>query len=610
MFGNFIGKLGIDLELNSSKVVSGAQKAQSAMGGVTKATSQLNKVLGALAVTGGGAALSGVIKSSIDAANHLNDLSDRLGVTAEGLSRLQYAAELTGVSSNTLEMGLQRMTRRVAEAANGTGEAVNALKELGLSASKLSQLRPEQQFEVLADALEGVPNQADKVRLSMKLLDSEGVALLQTMKGGSAALRKYGEEADATGKTISTKFAQDATAANAALKRLGAVSTGLANQMGAQLAPTLEAVATFMADSMPDAANYTSRAFNGVRAVIAQSAAVIIESLRTVTYAFSGVSDTMASLDKVLFEAKTSLNNVAEDFANNVIEAANETDKLVVTTQKATTNFNDYVGATESAAEATKKLTDAQKQRDLALQAGSDITTKFDTIRESLMTEEQLEIESHGRRMQEIQNFAMQNSELAAYAHSIEEQERERHQDALTKIDQNATRQRIQQAQLEASAKFGAMSSIFGNLSTLMNSGSKKLFKIGKIAAIANAIVNTAQGVTLALAQGGAFAAPMAAAVAAAGAVQLATIRAQQFGGGGTVSTGGIGSSTPNVFRPAQPQIPIAQQSNERALTINFNGDVSGVTAEGIAESLKDYINDTDFVLIESTSRNGKALIA
>ena len=131
-------------------------------------------------------ALASLVKDFANAANHLADMSDRLGIAAEDLSRLHHAAELTGVSTNTLEMALQRMTRRVAEASNGTGEAVKALNALGLSAKELSRLDPSTQFKVLADALEQVENQGDKVALAMKLMDSEGVALLQTMKGGSA----------------------------------------------------------------------------------------------------------------------------------------------------------------------------------------------------------------------------------------------------------------------------------------------------------------------------------------------------------------------------------------------------------------------------------------
>lgn len=610
MFSNFIGKLGIDLELNSSKVVAGASKANNAISSVSKATSGLNKVLGTLAVAGGGAAFSGIIKNSIDAANTLNDLSDRLGTTAEGLSRLQYAADLTGVSSNTLNMGLQRMTRRVAEAAQGTGEAVNALGELGLSAERLNQLRPEQQFEILADALEQVPQQSDKVRLAMKLLDSEGVALLQTMKGGSASLKAFGEEADKTGATVSTKFAQDATAANAALKKLGAVSTGLTNQMAATLAPTLEGLADFMANGVPVAVEFSARAFNGLRAVVAQSAAYIVEALRTVTYNLSGVSETMADLDKVLFEAQTSLTNVAGDFANSVIESANGTQKLKIETKEAALNFNDFIGKTESAAEATKKLAEEEKKRAEALQVASQLTTNIEAIQTSLMTEEQLEMESFERRLEAIEQFRNQNLELASYANDLEAKERERHADALSKIDKKAADSRIKQAQVESRAKFAAMSTIFSSLSSLMNSGSKKLFRIGKVAAIANAIVNTAEGVTKALAQGGAFAAPMAAAVAAAGAVQIATIKSQTFGGGGTVSTGGIGSSTPNVFRPAQPTIPQAAEPESRGLTVNINGDVTGLSADDIAESLRNYITETDFVLIESNSRNGSVLKA
>ena len=160
------------------------------------------------------------LKSSIEAGDRMQKLSIRLGASTEALSELQHVAALSDVSFNTLTMGLQRMTRRVSEAANGTGEAVAALDELGISAERLEKLRPEDQFEALAESISQVEGPADRVRLAMKLFDSEGVSLLQTMTRGAAGIREMREEANRLGLTISQDVADEMAAFDDNLTRL------------------------------------------------------------------------------------------------------------------------------------------------------------------------------------------------------------------------------------------------------------------------------------------------------------------------------------------------------------------------------------------------------
>ena len=154
------------------------------------------------------------ISGSIDAADKIQKLSLRLGISAEALSQYKFVADQTGVTFQILTTAFQRQTRRIAEAAQGTGEAKDALKELGLSAEALNKLAPEEQFEIIADRIDSLANQSDKVRLAMKLWDTEGVALLQTIDGGSEAIRKMREEADKLGLTLSQDQVQAAADAN------------------------------------------------------------------------------------------------------------------------------------------------------------------------------------------------------------------------------------------------------------------------------------------------------------------------------------------------------------------------------------------------------------
>ena len=178
MANNVVGGLIVNLGLNTAQLDSDTQKASRHFRRFEKDTgTSLDRIkAGIVGLTGkvalmtaglATAAVAGLgimAKRSIDAADKIGKLSTRLGASTEALSEYKHVAELSGVTFETLTMGWQRMTRRVAEAANGTGEAVKALDEMNINAKELNKLKPEEQFEVLADALNGVENQADKVR--------------------------------------------------------------------------------------------------------------------------------------------------------------------------------------------------------------------------------------------------------------------------------------------------------------------------------------------------------------------------------------------------------------------------------------------------------------
>jgi hypothetical protein len=257
-----LAKMVVKLEAQTAKYQKDLERAQRAnMTFSQKASKHFKSAkMAYLGFAGAVAGAFATVASGIERQADLFDLSTRLGASAEGLSRLQYAAEQSGVSISTLNMGLQRMVRRVAEAANGTGEAKGALEELGVSAGALKQLAPEEQFAVLADKIMAVEDPADRVRLAMKLFDSEGVALIQTMQGGSEQLAKFGEESDQLGRTISTSAAQGSKQASDAITRLSSVITGGANILATQFAPEIEAAANFLATAIPRAVNFAKSA--------------------------------------------------------------------------------------------------------------------------------------------------------------------------------------------------------------------------------------------------------------------------------------------------------------------------------------------------------------
>lgn len=229
---------------NLNIVIKAVDKTKRSFRAVTMGLNAIKKVafsmqtaLIALGVAGFGF----LIKKSLESTDALGKMADKIGIGTAELGGLRHAAELTGIASNTLDMGLQRMVRRISEAAAGSGEAKAALIELGLSANALNKLAPDQQFKAIADAMEGVTQQGEKVRLAMRLFDSEGVALVNTLKGGSAAIIEMEQEAERLGLRLSQRLVKGVEKANDAIGTLGSYITNIFNRAVGELAPTIEA---------------------------------------------------------------------------------------------------------------------------------------------------------------------------------------------------------------------------------------------------------------------------------------------------------------------------------------------------------------------------------
>lgn len=246
---------------------------------VARAATSLRAGLVAVAGAGGFAYM---VKSSLDATDALAKTASRIGTTTEALSRLQYVGKLTGVETNTMSMALQRFTRRTAEAAKGTGEAQGALRELGLDAQQLSTLPLDEQMQQVANAFGGVANESDKVRLAFKLFDSEGVALVNTLKLGADGMAELMAEAEQLGVVMSAQAARGVEAASDSLYRLGRLGIGLRDQFVAALAPAIETVSENLKQMLLDSAS----ARGGIRALATEMATSFINALITIARAF------------------------------------------------------------------------------------------------------------------------------------------------------------------------------------------------------------------------------------------------------------------------------------------------------------------------------------
>jgi hypothetical protein len=206
---------------NIDRSLKGIDRSFSKVGdAVTKVTRALGPFAAALSVGG----LTAFANSAVSTADALAKTADKLGVTVEGLQELRFAAERTGVSAGTLDMAMQRFTRRVGEAATGTGELKDTLAQYNIAVrdSNGGMRSSEAILGDLADAIQGAGSDAERLRIAFKAFDSEGAALVNTLRGGSAGLEELRARARDAGAVIGEDVARQAEAARDAIDTLSA----------------------------------------------------------------------------------------------------------------------------------------------------------------------------------------------------------------------------------------------------------------------------------------------------------------------------------------------------------------------------------------------------
>lgn len=210
--------------------------------------------------------------------DQIDKMSIRLGISTEALSQFRLVAGLANLSTEAMQVGLQRMTRRIAEATTGTGVAVDALRKLGLSAHALNAQSVDEQFLRIAQALSEVDDQGKRVLLAFKLFDTEGVGLLQTMQDGRRGIEGIMRSADKMGLTLTKSGAEKIAKMNNAFTTLKLTIEGIAQKTLVELADEFTRFATWVSESANPAWQTMKDVWNGINRVMKITASLALIS--------------------------------------------------------------------------------------------------------------------------------------------------------------------------------------------------------------------------------------------------------------------------------------------------------------------------------------------
>jgi hypothetical protein len=147
-------------------------------GGLLKMAAAVGIAFSAQAIIGGVINLG---KEAFATAGKVQDLAEKIGISAEAVQRFGYAAEQSGGSIDAIAAAIFKMNQQIAE---GDKSTIHALTDLNLKLADLRQMSPEQAFTTIADALQQIENPMDRARIGTALLGKAYGDLAATIAAG------------------------------------------------------------------------------------------------------------------------------------------------------------------------------------------------------------------------------------------------------------------------------------------------------------------------------------------------------------------------------------------------------------------------------------------
>ena len=286
--------------------------------------------------------LVGLGQSAAQTADDISKMSRRLGMSYGELASLSHAADLAGVSMETMAKGATKSDIAMVKAQNGNKAAQASFQALGLSVNDLAGMDAADRFAAISDAIGALPTAAQRAAAAVSIFGKSGAELLPLFEMGAGgvnaaaeAARRFGVELtqsqgiatggnaaaaasfealglsmkDLSGMNAADRFTaiSDAIGALPTAAERAAAAVSIFGQSGSKILPMFNSVATGVRAATADAERFGlaltnaqgvdienmndgfTRAGAAIQGVITQIVAYLAPALQAVTDTFSNL---------------------------------------------------------------------------------------------------------------------------------------------------------------------------------------------------------------------------------------------------------------------------------------------------------------------------------
>ena len=196
----------------------------------------------------------------------IEKLHSKTGMGYEGLAAIGAIAARTEVPMQAVGRAVKNMQLSIT---NGSGESRAALLALGVNFDELKSKTPEQKLGVLADALNNVTDEGQKMMLGTKMFGGAFQAVMPVLEEGSAGFNSAADAAARAGRVFDEEGAKKAGKLHEAFLKIGGAAEAVQN-----------ALASAFAQTLTDSLNRLTELINGAREWIATNPEIISNAFK------------------------------------------------------------------------------------------------------------------------------------------------------------------------------------------------------------------------------------------------------------------------------------------------------------------------------------------
>ena len=410
----------LKVSISSNLDATGFNQAQSKIKDLSSNTDKLSasfKTFAGVAASLGAVALfKDQITKTLDFADSLNKLSQKTGITADGLYALSAAAELSDIDFTSLEGSLSKFSKGIGEASMGTGNAKNAFERLGVSIKNQDgTLKDSYAILVeLADKFKDMPDGASKATTAMELFGKSGADMIPLLNSGGEALRKYLGIMDEETAKAAEEFKDSLTSMNRAMNIIFVKTVK-------ELSPTF----TVLANDFLDLADNSDELGDSLSQKLAVAMKGVVKWGYGITSVFDISGDALSNFGKsigaLLAFDETGTQQYFEKIGTDFGKGIDKWGKLINDLDKAEENYaqNKEKRQKKSGNKFDFGLTDSDAEREKAKKQATEYAKAYKDISDSLaktsMDDYDYGVYLINQKVEEYRKSGVKELEIAQY---------------------------------------------------------------------------------------------------------------------------------------------------------------------------------------------------
>jgi tetrahydromethanopterin S-methyltransferase subunit G/uncharacterized protein YoxC len=251
-----LAALQVQLELQTAQFTEQMNKVNGQLDKLNNkvdAVSNTFKKLGQAIIAAGAVGIFvNAIRNAVDAMDDLRDSAQKVGVSIESLSQLQFAAKQSGVGIDELNSGLTKLNKNLADVDKGTSDSAKALRIFGVTSKDTT----EQALKKIADGFRAIPNGIQKTAAAIAIFGKSGAGLIPLLNEGSAGIEELMKRFDELGGTVTQASADMADKFNDAMGEIDVSINGIVKGITAGLLPALADITAAFSATLSTSENW------------------------------------------------------------------------------------------------------------------------------------------------------------------------------------------------------------------------------------------------------------------------------------------------------------------------------------------------------------------